>query len=186
MKAAIISALVAFVVSAGSATAAFVVTSKNIKNGTIQTVDISAKAKRALKGNRGPRGAQGLQGVQGVAGAAGPQGPPGIQSLTKVVVSTQVPPESFDSITAPCPAGQTAVSGGVAFPGEIWESQQKPIGGDGWSTTGANFTTTETFTLYAIALCSPNVRVTAVASTASSESQKAEVDRAAKARLDGN
>jgi hypothetical protein len=38
MKAAIISALVAAVVSAGSATAAIVVTSKNIKNGTIQPV----------------------------------------------------------------------------------------------------------------------------------------------------
>jgi hypothetical protein len=189
MKAAIISALVAFVVSAGSATAAFVVTSKNIKNGTIQTVDISAKAKRALKGNRGPRGAQGLQGVQGATGAtgatgaAGAAGPPGIQSLTKVVVSIEVPPESFDSITAPCPAGQTAVSGGVAFPGEIWESQQKPIGGDGWSTTGANFNPTETFTLYAIALCSPNVRISAVAPTAFSELQRAEFARAAPARL---
>jgi hypothetical protein len=74
---------------------------------------------------------------------------------------------SYRSITAHCPAGQTAVSGGVAFPGEIWESQQKPLGGDGWSTTGANWTDTETFTLYAIAHCSPNVRISAVASTAS-------------------
>ena len=170
MKAAIISALVAFVVSAGSATAAFVVTSKSIKNGTIQTVDISAKAKRALKGNRGPRGLQGVPGsagAQGAAGAPGTQGPPGIQSLTRVVVSTEVPPEYYDSITAPCPAGQKAVSGGHAFNGggaEIWESQIEPVGGDGWSTTGANFNPTETFTLYAIALCSPNVRISAAAS----------------------
>jgi hypothetical protein len=57
MKNALIAAVVAAVVAAASGTAAtIVVTSKNIKNGTIQTVDISAKAKRALKGNRG-RGA---------------------------------------------------------------------------------------------------------------------------------
>jgi hypothetical protein len=48
-------------VTAGGATAAFVVTSKNIKNGTIQLVDISAKAKKALRGQRGPRGPQGIQ-----------------------------------------------------------------------------------------------------------------------------
>ena len=55
MKAAIIASIVAMLVSAASATAALVVTSKNIKNGTIQTVDISAKAKRALEGTAGAR-----------------------------------------------------------------------------------------------------------------------------------
>jgi Collagen triple helix repeat (20 copies) len=77
MKAAIIAGIVAMLVSAASATAAFVVTSKNIKDGTIQTVDISAKAKRALKGNRGPRGFRGPQGAPGAQGPAGAQGPPG-------------------------------------------------------------------------------------------------------------
>jgi len=52
MKNALVAAVVAAVVAAASGTAAtMIVTSKNIKNGTIQTVDISAKAKRALKGN---------------------------------------------------------------------------------------------------------------------------------------
>lgn len=50
-------------VTAGSSTAAFVVTSKNIKNGTIQLVDISPRAKSALRGQRGPRGLQGAPGV---------------------------------------------------------------------------------------------------------------------------
>jgi hypothetical protein len=54
-----------------------IVTSKNIKNGTIQTVDISAKAKRALKGNRGPRGFQGARGLPGATGPAGPKGDTG-------------------------------------------------------------------------------------------------------------
>lgn len=67
MKSALIAAVVAASVAAASGTAATIlVTSRNIKNGTIQTVDISAKAKRALKGNRGRRG------FAGAAGAAGP------------------------------------------------------------------------------------------------------------------
>lgn len=78
MKTALIAAIVAAVVAAASGTAAtLVVTSKNIKNGTIQTVDISAKAKRALKGNRGPRGFRGLAGPQGVQGPPGTAGMPG-------------------------------------------------------------------------------------------------------------
>jgi hypothetical protein len=78
MKNAMIAAVVAAVVAAASGTAAtIVVTSKHIKNGTIQTVDISAKAKRALKGNRGPRGLGGPQGPQGPTGVAGPTGPAG-------------------------------------------------------------------------------------------------------------
>ena len=78
MKTALIAAIVAAVVAAASGTAAtIVVTSKNIKNGTIQTVDISAKAKRALRGNRGPRGLQGPAGVPGPQGPTGPTGVPG-------------------------------------------------------------------------------------------------------------
>ena len=80
MRAALIAGIVASRVAAATATAAFVVTSKNIKDGTIQTVDISAKAKQALKGNRGPRGfrgAAGLPGPTGPQGSGGPQGPAG-------------------------------------------------------------------------------------------------------------
>jgi hypothetical protein len=85
MKSAVIAAIIAAVVAAASATAAtIVVTSKNIKNGTIQTIDLSAKAKLALKGNRGLRGPQGLAGApgtQGPKGDAGPKGEPGAQGL---------------------------------------------------------------------------------------------------------
>lgn len=78
MKNALIAAVVAAVVAAASSTAAtIVVTSKNIKNHTIQTVDLSTKAKRALKGNRGPRGPRGFAGVAGSPGPSGPIGPAG-------------------------------------------------------------------------------------------------------------
>jgi hypothetical protein len=57
MKSALIAAVVSAVIASTTATAAtIVITSKNIKNGTIQTVDISAKAKRAFKAT-GVRGA---------------------------------------------------------------------------------------------------------------------------------
>jgi hypothetical protein len=94
MRTTFIAAIVAMLVSATSATAAFVVTSRHIKNGTIQMVDISAKAKRALKGNRGlrgftgapgPQGAQGPAGANGAPGPAGPIGPQGLPGTTDFV-----------------------------------------------------------------------------------------------------
>ena len=113
MKTAIIATIVATLVSATSATAAFVVTSKNIKNGTIQTVDISAKAKQALKGNRGPRG---LSGAPGLAGPRGPQGPPGSSVIYTNAYSEHVavPPGSFRFVDAVCPANTAVVGGGFA------------------------------------------------------------------------
>jgi hypothetical protein len=82
MRSAAIAAIVAALVAAASTTAAtIVVTSKNIKNGTIQTVDLSAKAKRALKGNRGLQGPAGAPGAPGSQGAKGDQGPKGEQGL---------------------------------------------------------------------------------------------------------
>lgn len=69
----------------GSAVAASLITSKQIKNGTIQTVDISKKAKKALKGARGktgPAGPQGAQGLPGAKGADGAAGTPGAKGDT--------------------------------------------------------------------------------------------------------
>lgn len=154
MKSAIIAAIVAAIVAAASGTAAtIVVTSKNIKNGTIQTVDISAKAKRALKGNRGPRGFRGLAGPPGSVGPAGPQGPPGVQSLTTVGNSTTVSPGSFGTVTATCPAGQAPVSGGFLFAGITTASNRV---GTGWLANGVNdLATPQELTVFAY--CSPNI-----------------------------
>ena len=52
------------------------VASPQVVNGSLQTKDLSAKARRALKGNRGLRG---LTGAKGATGAAGAQGIQGIQ-----------------------------------------------------------------------------------------------------------
>ena len=158
MKSALIAAIVAAVVATASATAAVtvVITSKDIKNGTIQTLDISAKAKNALKGNRGPVGARGLTGAQGPAGAAGAQGPPGIQSLQVVINTISVAPSTTGDITATCPAGRGAVSGGFIFAGIVGASFNT---GTGWRVAGFN-DLTEATDISAVAYCSPNVTVT--------------------------
>jgi hypothetical protein len=62
---------------------------KQVINGSLQTNDLSNKARSALKGNTGPRGpagAQGAQGATGATGAQGVQGAPG-ESATKLFVA---------------------------------------------------------------------------------------------------
>jgi hypothetical protein len=114
LKAALIAAVVAAIVAAASGTAAtIVVTSKSIKNGTIQTVDISTKAKRALKGNRGPRGFEGVPGAQGPQGAQGAQGAQGLAGISRLIyVDGTV--DSQCSLALPCPPGESPVGFSVA------------------------------------------------------------------------
>src|SRR5262245_28466725 len=53
------------------------VSSPQIKNGSIQKIDISKRTISALHGLRGPRGLTGATGATGAAGAAGAKGDPG-------------------------------------------------------------------------------------------------------------
>ena len=104
--------IVAVLVTASSSAASYlVVTSKNIKNGTIQPIDLSAKARRTLRGTRGPRG------PEGPAGADGPRGPQGERGLFGVFSVygpfAAVAPGSVASSTATCPSG-IAVGGGFS------------------------------------------------------------------------
>ena len=154
-----------FVALAGTATAggvALIVTSANIKNGTIQLTDISPAAKRALKGKRGPAGPAGPSGLAGSTGPAGPAGPPGVQVLTRVNAWVSVEEGEYESVTAVCPAGMAPVSGGHAFPGEIWQSERVS---NGWEVVGFNTNLSgDPFTLYVEAYCSPNVKIDALGS----------------------
>jgi hypothetical protein len=82
---ATILALIALFVALGGTSFAAVtalapknsVGSPQVINGSLQTVDLSRKAKKALKGNRGPRGPAGAQGAAGAAGPAGAAGAAG-------------------------------------------------------------------------------------------------------------
>ena len=165
MKNALIAAVVAAIVAAASGTAAtIVVTSKNIKNGTIQTVDISAKAKRALKGNRGPRGFQGAPGVQGAVGPPGPQGlrgltgaagpaGPGLSGLHYVWAHEPVAPNSGGSALAECEPGEVVISGGGSTDADAHMVYATvPVEPDAWYF-GLYNDSPEPATVEAVALC---------------------------------
>jgi Collagen triple helix repeat (20 copies) len=82
---AMVVALAALFVSlAGNATAVTVslVTSKQIKDKTIQVRDLAPAARTALRGTRGPRGLEGSQGPAGPRGLTGLTGPTGPRGLT--------------------------------------------------------------------------------------------------------
>jgi hypothetical protein len=119
MKNALIAAIVSAVVASTTATAAtIVITSKNIKNGTVQLVDISPKAKAALRGRIGPRGPSGFGSIQRHSAA--------------VPLGRNIP----RSVSASCPAGTTIVGGGFESGQEVTVYSSKPIAGEAWEVTG--------------------------------------------------
>jgi hypothetical protein len=73
----VIAAVLVFAFSVGGATAASLITGKQIKNHTIGLVDLKFSAQKALRGQRGPTGPAGPAGTQGPAGPQGPPGPAG-------------------------------------------------------------------------------------------------------------
>lgn len=111
--------ITALIASSGTAVAGKLVTSKKIKDGTIQLKDISNKAKGALQGSTGPAGApgpagtDGAPGTPGTDGAPGPAGPAGPISL-KYVIAADVPTAAAGQFTslATCPAGTSVTGGG--------------------------------------------------------------------------
>jgi Collagen triple helix repeat (20 copies) len=136
---ALVAVLVAF---SGSATAALVMTGKNIKDGTITAKDVknrtlgtnklSNNAVSLLKGQPGPAGPQGpkgepgVQGVQGPKGDTGPagqQGPKGDTGVAQVTTRTAGIAFTADGTigeakdqAAMCQAGETVVGGGYRLP----------------------------------------------------------------------
>jgi hypothetical protein len=124
MKALLSAGIVAILIFATSATAALLVTSKHIKDGTIQTVDISTKAKRALRGNRGPAGPAGLSGLE-IVTADG--------EFDTSLVKTQ---------TVECPPGKNAVGGGGSVDERgrtVGLTSSRPLDDGTWSVTAARF-----------------------------------------------
>jgi Collagen triple helix repeat (20 copies) len=95
--------------------------SAQVRNGSLRSVDLSKKAKAALRGapgpqglqgaqgERGPTGPQGLQGVQGIAGAPGP---PGLANVELVPVQSANDSSSPKYLTPTCPGNKRAISVG--------------------------------------------------------------------------
>ena len=159
-------ALIALIVAmSGSAVAATLITSKQIKDGTIQTKDISKKARAQLaakassvpgpQGPAGPAGPKGDKGDPGATGLAGAPGKDGTNGVTNVAVRTGqvfVGANSSDVAFAHCNAGEKAVGGGGSFfftaDGAEWIQKSAPANGtqvaavgstpDAWFVRGFN------------------------------------------------
>jgi hypothetical protein len=125
-------AIAVALVTAGGSTAAFVVTSKNIKNGTIQLVDMSPRAKNALRGRRGPQGPEGIR---------------EISELSSVVIP--IPPGASGGALAHCPEDEKPIAGGFTadIPGMTVTSSRRDR--EGWMVLARNANPTVTGPLVA-------------------------------------
>lgn len=159
----VLAALALFVALAGTAPAAAdkvtaLITGKQIKNGSIGLVDISAGAKRTLKGNRGtrglagppgqpgPPGAQGAQGNPGAQGQPGAQGPPGLSNVQHVSSTSPADPDGIHTVD--CPAGKYVTGGGgIEQSAYLWSS--RPLDGDTWIIAGDAGSTMTAFAICA-------------------------------------
>jgi len=128
----IVGIIAVVIAGTGSAIAASQITSKQIKNGTIQLVDISKSARLALQGGRGPQGAPGT---------------PGAPGATKVVVRqgavVNAAANADATATVSCSPGERATGGGNT--GSGWLVRQSfPTGGSatapptGWQVVADN------------------------------------------------
>jgi hypothetical protein len=142
-----------------------------VRNGSLQTIDMSKKARAALKGNRGLRGAQGPQGARGatgVKGATGAQGPgPSagsvgstfLKSTYSAVVGTPAPTANvIVNAVAACNPGDRVLGGGFAWNNpattgsNMVYSTQDPLNNPTqWVVSGSSATAGNT--LFAWALC---------------------------------
>jgi hypothetical protein len=71
------------------------VASPQVVNGSLQTKDLSAKARKALKGNRGLRGLTGAKGATGAAGAQGVKGDTGAAGTARAYAEVDDTTPSF-------------------------------------------------------------------------------------------
>jgi hypothetical protein len=107
----IVAVAAVLVAGTGSAVAATVITSKQIKNGTVQLVDLSKATRDALQGGRGPQGGVGPAGPAGASGSSGTSG----SSLPTVLTSGQTLIGAFGNIGFATGASQRFGSA-ISFP----------------------------------------------------------------------
>jgi hypothetical protein len=104
------------------------VTSQDIKNKSLKVKDLSRKAQAKLKGRTGATGATGARGPAGPAGPAGTSGLPGLPGLDglnglpglsglEVITQTVSIPGVLGtgSVAGACPAGKKAISATASY-----------------------------------------------------------------------
>lgn len=156
----LVGALAVLIAFASSATAAVVVTGKQIKDNTITTQDLRNGGLRGLDVRdesltqndfativEGPRGPKGDRGTTGQGGSSG---------LVYVIEAAAIAKTSTKTWGAKCPTGTRVLSGGgsAATQGVAVLAESAPLddAGSGW-WVGIRNTTNATITGYAWALC---------------------------------
>jgi hypothetical protein len=127
-KTVIACVVVALLAGAGTASAAKLITSNDIKDGTIQKRDLATSVQSKLgksgkDGTTGAPGPQGATGAKGDTGATGPQGPKGVPGVDgrDGVSGYEVRTFDYDGVgpgniaTVACSSGKVAIGGGYWF-----------------------------------------------------------------------
>jgi hypothetical protein len=120
------------------------VTTKDIRNGTLDTKDMSSKTIASLKGARGPAGTTGPSGPAGSSGVSGYQ----FVSNSAVVAAGA----GSDGVTATCPAGKRLLSGAASWTDSL-DGTQVDLDISTTAATGWGFnslTTADTLTVEVI------------------------------------
>ena len=136
-KTVLAAAITAALASAGTASAAAVITSADIKDRTIRTIDIAPSTRTALRGQEGP------------AGPAGPAGPQGEAGTSTTFTRRK---GGMNERVAYCAPGETAVGGGGRTDGVLMGSQPVTENGvEGWRLyiQGGNTGDADTFVICA-------------------------------------
>lgn len=146
----VLSVVAVILAVSGTATAASLITSKQIKDGTVTGRDVKNRSLSPADFSGSVRGPQGPAGPAGTTGPAGPTGATGVASI----VSTNA--SDIGGAFTYCPAGTRVVSGGgvdVSDTGHLWLSaavKDDATGRTGWAAGGDGET-------IAVAYCSSGV-----------------------------
>lgn len=129
----LIAAMAVIVAAGASAGSAGLITSAQIKNHTIQFVDISPNAAHALRGQRGALGLNGSQGITGVNGANGLNGPKGDKGDTGAAGTASTVPGPKGDTGATGPPGLSGINSPLVNGPVSATSQDSATNGDTWA-----------------------------------------------------
>jgi hypothetical protein len=137
--------------ASGAAATRVLITSKDIKNGTIRPVDLSAAAKKRMRGKQGIRGTRGPTGLRGFQGNPGP---PGFSEVLPNDNLGSISSNASGTVSAVCIGGYKAVGGGFeATDSNLSVYASKPsASGFGWDVSARN-SGSDPAALWAYVLC---------------------------------